>query len=85
MCTSIHTVIKTYSAMSREKVNNNNYKLGVFPENLMQCHVYKCVYDAGLLCGSCKENKGVSVLLNRCVKCSNGFITLLIALSKIQD
>ncbi len=38
---------------------------------------------AGLLCGSCKNNTGVSVLLNNCVSCSNGFICLIVALGEL--
>ncbi|XP_064396716.1 uncharacterized protein LOC135343670 isoform X3 [Halichondria panicea] len=34
----------------------------------------------GILCGSCKAEYGLSVLLNKCVSCSNGYITLLIVL-----
>ena len=40
-----------------------------------------CVY-VGVLCGSCKDGRGVSVLLNRCVSCSNASILLLVALSE---
>lgn len=31
----------------------------------------------GILCGSCKNNYGVSVLLNRCTSCSDAFGTLV--------
>ena len=47
---------------------------------LIMCSVSRtCV---GTLCGHCKDGKGVSVLFNRCVDCSNGFVALIVALSK---
>ena len=47
---------------------------------LMMCSVSRtCV---GTLCGHCKDGKGVSILFNRCVDCSNGFVALIVALSK---
>ena len=36
----------------------------------------------GILCGHCKDGKGVSVLFNRCVDCNNGFVALIAALGK---
>ena len=47
---------------------------------LIMCSISRtCV---GILCGHCKDGKGVSVLFNRCVDCSNGFVALIVALSK---
>ena len=47
---------------------------------LIMCSVSRtCV---GILCGHCKDGKGVSVLFNRCVDCSNGFVALIAILSK---
>ena len=37
----------------------------------------------GYLCGDCKDGKGVSALLNRCVDCSNVNGILIAVLSKI--
>ena len=39
-------------------------------------------YFPGLLCGSCKNGTGVSVLLNKCVSCSNGYIAFLVGLGE---
>jgi hypothetical protein len=36
----------------------------------------------GILCGQCKDGTGVSVLLNNCVSCSDGFLALIIVLGK---
>jgi len=40
------------------------------------------VIHTGYLCGSCRDDKGVSVLFNECVDCSNGFGALIAILSK---
>jgi hypothetical protein len=37
----------------------------------------------GILCGSCRDGKGVSVLLGHCVTCSNASILLIVVLSKL--
>ena len=34
----------------------------------------------GILCGNCKNGRGVSVLFNKCVNCNNGFGVLIAAL-----
>ena len=36
----------------------------------------------GYLCGDCKDNKGVSALLNHCVDCTNTNVVLLAVLCK---
>jgi len=36
----------------------------------------------GYLCGDCRDNKGVSALLNRCVHCSDVNSALIAALCK---
>ncbi len=48
-----------------------------------------CIYNtivsivtAGLLCGECKDGKGVSALLNRCVDCDFSYGFLIMGLSK---
>ncbi|XP_065908085.1 uncharacterized protein [Dysidea avara] len=41
----------------------------------------QCVCDRqGYLCGKCRGNKGVSVLLNKCVSCGHGSIALIFGL-----
>ena len=44
---------------------------------------YTFFFPLGILCGTC-ENGGVSVLFDRCVSCSNAFITLVPLLGKLQ-
>ena len=40
-----------------------------------------CVYSyIGYLCGKCRNDAGVSALLNKCVSCGNVNILLIIAL-----
>ena len=39
----------------------------------------------GILCGSCKRDYGVSVLLNKCVTCHNAFGLLIAVLGKLQS
>ena len=38
----------------------------------------------GILCGNCKDGKGVSVLFNKCVDCNNAFGALIAALSRLR-
>lgn len=40
-----------------------------------------CDCCVGALCGQCRNGSGVSVLLNKCVSCSDGFLTLIFLLS----
>jgi hypothetical protein len=37
----------------------------------------------GILCGSCRDGRGVSVLLGHCVTCSNASILLIVALCEV--
>lgn len=36
----------------------------------------------GTLCGACRDGKGVSVLLNKCVTCNNALGILILLLSE---
>ena len=42
--------------------------------------VYYYKICVGILCGKCKNGRGVSVLFNKCVDCNNGFGALIAAL-----
>ena len=39
---------------------------------------------AGYLCGECRNSTGVSALLNNCVSCSDGWITLVVLLGMVM-
>ena len=39
---------------------------------------------AGILCGECRDGKGVSILLNDCVSCYNAQGLLILGLSKFN-
>ena len=41
--------------------------------------MYECL---GYLCGQCRNGKGVSALLNKCVSCGNASVLLIIALGR---
>ncbi len=47
----------------------------------MQMHYLVC--NAGILCGECKNSRGVSALLNYCVTCENVSGILVIALGEL--
>ena len=49
----------------------------------LKIHWILILFFLGILCGTC-ENGGVSVLFDRCVSCSNAFITLVPLLGKLQ-
>ena len=40
------------------------------------------LYHAGVLCGACRDNQGVSALLDHCISCSNVSALLILALSE---
>ena len=40
------------------------------------------MYVTGYLCGQCRNGKGVSALLNKCVSCERTSVLLIIALGK---
>ena len=48
------------------------------------CNWHHNVHVAGILCGECRDGKGVSVLLNDCVSCPNAQGLLILGLSKFS-
>ena len=41
-----------------------------------------CIMYVGYLCGQCRNDKGVSALLNKCVSCGKASVLLIIALGR---
>ncbi len=50
------------------------------PDSVPHLCDYAPFITAGILCGECKNGKGVSALLNYCVTCENASGILVIAL-----
>ena len=44
-----------------------------------------CLWIIGILCGECKNNLGVSILLNKCVSCDKTNIILIPALGNMYN
>ena len=74
-------------------LNSSELDLGVFVDTFLSklyilsthCHTLCNTYiPSGDLCGNCRGGYGVSVLLNKCVTCSNTFGTLIAVLSEHQ-
>ena len=64
-------VMKTVSALVTGKVCLAHIVIGSQASSLV---------PTGNLCGSCREGKGVSVLLNKCVSCTDTSTLLILAL-----
>jgi len=74
-------------------LNSSELDLGVFVDTFLSklyilsthCHTLCNTYiPSGDLCGNCRGGYGVSVLLNKCVTCSNTLGTLIAVLSEHQ-
>ena len=47
-------------------------------------HISVFVFVSGVLCGSCREGKGVSALTRSCVSCHRGFTSFIAGLSELS-
>lgn len=45
------------------------------------CWGHGCIHP-GVLCGSCADGKGVTVLRNKCATCHDGFTSFIVGLGK---
>ena len=67
--------------------NYMNLHLSMQQFNDFSCKLFRtliCLLHAGVLCGQCRGDKGVSALLNKCVSCHDASGLLIAGLSKFQ-
>ena len=55
--------------------------------NVLDCLLFnfKLIYILGFLCGRCRYDKGVSVLLNNCKSCGTANLLLILALGMTMN
>lgn len=78
MCVAVYTIMimMIYSVSVIGKVHKRNMQLSGY---ILLCTFFICTY-VGYLCGKCRNDTGVSALLDKCVSCGYVNILLIIAL-----
>ena len=63
---------------SDDQCNCNRKGIGFAKSNF---YCFNCsIFFIGVLCGECKNGKGVSALLNKCTSCNDAFSILIVIL-----